>query len=56
MKFTVCACGRKILFDDEDFEDAAERRDVAALKHFGEFGVLNFPDKREQYLKILGGI
>lgn len=36
-------------------EQAAEAYDLAALQNYGEFAALNFPDKRPEYIKQLGG-
>jgi len=34
-------------------EEAAMTRDILAIKHFGEYAILNFPEKLEEYKKII---
>jgi hypothetical protein len=37
----------------ETLQEAIEHYDMASLAHHGEYGYLNFPDRREEYLKRL---
>lgn len=43
----------KYLGTYSSIEKAAEIRDIASVKYYGEFGTLNYPERREEYKQLL---